>query len=133
MKMRAKFLLGWTPSISSDIVEQQVKIVIDGAEQTVSYGRDVEEHTIDVAANSSVLFSVDSLDAEGNVASSVSHSFSVGDLVDPQPATDLFHRMVQKYDADAVEPVPEPEPVPVPEPQPEPQPEPAPPLDLPGE
>ena len=87
MQMRAKFLLGWTPSISNDIVEQRVNIVTDGASQTVSYGRDVEEHTIDVAANSSVLFTVDSIDAEGNVATSVSHSFSVGDLVDPQPAT----------------------------------------------
>lgn len=94
--------LGWTPSVSADVVKQVAKVSIDGAEPTVfEVGPEVNSVAIEVKAVSSVLFFVESTDGENNTVVSESYTFTIGDLEAPQPATNLFHEVVAVRDVPA--------------------------------
>ena len=87
--------LSWSPSVSADVVSQVAKVVVDGNEPTTfELGPSVGEVVIEVNASSSVVFSVESTDSEGETSVSELYTFHLGDLVAPQPATDLFHEIL---------------------------------------
>lgn len=90
--------LGWSPSVSSDVVEQVVHFAVDGNSREVTLTREVSELMIEVDALSSVQFFVVSKDAEGVEVSSEVYTFVLGDLEPPQPATGLFHEVVAVRD-----------------------------------
>ena len=93
--------LSWSPSISSDVVKQVVSVAIDGqAPTTFEVGPAVDSVVIQVNALSSAVFSVESTDADGESVVSELYTFSVSDLVAPQPATDLFHEIIAVRDAE---------------------------------
>ena len=94
--------LGWSPSVSSDVVEQLVKLTVDGLPREITLTREVSELMIQVEASTGVQFSVTSVDSEGNETASEIYTFALGDLVPPQPATGLFHEVVAVRDADAL-------------------------------
>lgn len=99
MPRSARIELGWSRSLSTDVAKQEIKIEINGAIQTVMVPPEVESYLITVEAQSSVSFSVDTFDEDGQTGSIV-YSFSVGDLEAPLPATDLFHRVVAIIEPD---------------------------------
>lgn len=85
----------WKPSVSTDIKEQTVVVVVDGLEKLNStLAPEVEEVMIEVAASSSVIFYVLTVDTEGNSTQSENYTFTLGDLQAPQPATLLGHEIV---------------------------------------
>jgi len=90
--------LGWSPSVSTDVVEQVVHFNVDGNPREVTLTREANELMIEVDALSSVQFFVTSKDAEGVEVSSEVYTFVLGDLEPPQPATGLFHEVVAVRD-----------------------------------
>lgn len=92
---------GWRPSVSTDVKEQIVSVVIDGVESlNVTVAPEISEVLFDVKASSSVVFSVTTVDVEGNMTLSESYTFNIGNLEAPQPATDLFHEILAVRDGD---------------------------------
>lgn len=97
--------LSWSPSVSLDVVKQVASVTIDGNEPTkFEVGPAVGEVVIEVKASSSVVFSVESTDSEGESSVSELYTFSLGDLVAPQPATSLFHEVLAIRDVVVAEP-----------------------------
>lgn len=95
MSFVADVKLGWTPSVSTDVVKQVAKVSIDGADPTVfEVGPEVNSVQIEVKAVSSVVFTVETTDSENITVVSESYTFTIGDLVAPQPATNLFHEVI---------------------------------------
>lgn len=91
--------LSWSPSVSADVVSQVARVQIDGNEPTTfEVGPSVGEVVIEVKASSSVVFSVESTDSEGESTISELYTFTLGDLVAPQPATNLFHEVLAVRD-----------------------------------
>ena len=86
--------LGWTRSPSSDVTKVEVVTKIDGAETKIEFGPEVQEMVVEVKASASVQFQVVTYDAQGNQATSETHTFVLDDLEAPQPATGLFHEIV---------------------------------------
>lgn len=86
--------LGWTKSPSADVEKVQIVVTNAGTETTTELGPEVEEFMIVVQASSAVQFKVVTFDSEGNQATSAVYDFTLGDLEDPLPATDLFHEVV---------------------------------------
>jgi len=86
--------LGWSPSVSLDVVKQVVAFSVNGAPREVELTRDVQELVIEVAASSSVQFTVTTVDSENQAVSSEVYNFVLGDLEPPQPATGLFHEII---------------------------------------
>jgi hypothetical protein len=97
----ASVKLKWKRSVSADAVEQTIDIVKDGVSiPSAVIPTEVEEFVIDVPAQSSVQFTVTTKDSEGLVAVSGTYSFSLGDLENPQPATDLGHEILAINEVD---------------------------------
>ena len=91
--------LSWSPSVSSDVVKQVVRVAIDGQTPTTfEVGPSVDSVVIEVKASSSAVFSVESTDADGESVVSELYTFALSDLVAPQPATNLFHEIVAVRD-----------------------------------
>lgn len=98
--------LFWRRSVSSGIQKQVLRLTVDGVSDTgMELGPEVEEVMVTVSANSFGQFAVDTYDDEGKVAVSVTYDFRLGDLVDPLPATDLGHEIVQVRDDEPAPPV----------------------------
>ena len=94
--------IGWAASVSTDVVKSILSVSIDGAEPTVSeLTPEVVSAVIEVKAQSSVVFSVTTVDAEGLQSVSETYTFTLGDLEAPQPVTGLFHEVVAVRDVDA--------------------------------
>ena len=92
--------LTWKPSVSTDVREQTVIVTIDGVEKLNStVSPSIQEVLIEVNAESSVLFTVTTVDNEGNSTVSEAYTFTLGDLDAPQPATFLAHEVVAVRDA----------------------------------
>lgn len=98
--------LGWRKSVSADVAKVKIVVTNDGTETTTEGGPEVEEIQIVVKASTSVQFKVVTIDTEGYEATSELYSFTLGDLVPPQPATDLFHQVLSVRDEDAPTPTP---------------------------
>lgn len=94
----ASVKLGWKKSPSPDVVKTQVVVNLAGSETTVDLAAGVEEYVLDVAASTTGSFKVVSWDDEGNQTASETHSFKIGDLEAPLPATDLFHEVLSVRD-----------------------------------
>lgn len=86
--------LKWKKSPSADVAKVRVKVTIDGSETETEFGPDPESFMIEVKANGSVSFFVETEDSEGMVTTSTAYGFSLGDLEAPLPATDLGHEIV---------------------------------------
>lgn len=86
--------LGWTRSISNDITSRIITITKNGEETKIEVGPEVSEYVLEVQASTSVTFKTEVIDSENKVVSSELYSFTVSDLVDPQPDTDLFHEII---------------------------------------
>lgn len=86
--------LFWTKSPSQDIAKVTVKTTINGTETVAEVGPEVQEIQVEVAALGSVQFQIDVTDTEGKVASSEIYSFTLGDLENPLPATNLGHEVL---------------------------------------
>lgn len=92
--------LSWSRSPSADVTAQKVLVTIDGTETVFETGPQIEEWTLDIKANSSVQFRLDTYDSEGKVAQSATLSFTIGDLEDPLPATNLAWEIVGVRDVE---------------------------------
>lgn len=91
--------IGWIASVSTDVVKSILSVSIDGAEPTTSeLTPEVVSAVIEVKAQSSVVFSVTTVDAEGLQSVSETYTFTLGDLEAPQPVTGLFHEVVAVRD-----------------------------------
>jgi hypothetical protein len=99
--------LTWKPSVSVDVAEQTVVVVIDGVEKiNTTVAPELEELLVEVKAKESVVFYVITEDNEGNTSLSENYTFSLGDLEAPQPATLLGHEIVAIRDVvDPVDPL----------------------------
>src|SRR5262245_36985849 len=86
--------LYWLKSPSQDVNRVEIETSIDGNVTKTEVGPEVEEITVVVQARASVQFKVTVFDTEGNQASSEIHSFTLGDLEDPLPATALGHEIL---------------------------------------
>lgn len=100
----ATVLLGWEKSPSADVAKVVTTVTVNGATTTTEFGPEVVEHLIEVKANSAVSFTVTTYDSEGLQSVSETHSFTLGDLEAPQPATNLFHTVVGIRDEEVVPP-----------------------------
>lgn len=98
--------LFWTKSVSTDVSKVEVYVTINGTETKTEVGPEVQEIMVEVAAMGVVAFRVVVTDTEGYVASSETFTFTLGDLVPPQPATALG------FEVTGVRDVPDPVPVP---------------------
>jgi hypothetical protein len=94
----AKVKLFWTKSVSQDIAKVTVTTTINGAVTVTEVGPEVQDVTVDVAAMGVVSFLVVVTDTEGKTATSETHSFTLGDLEDPLPVTNLGHEVVGVID-----------------------------------
>lgn len=95
MSKVADVKLTWKKSPSLDIASQVIVLSVNGVSETdIELSPGLESYTGEFQANSTVTFSISSFDSEGNVAASESHTFQIGDLELPLPATDLFHEFV---------------------------------------
>lgn len=94
MSKIATVKLGWKKSPSADIDRVELIVLKDGTETTTRLGPEVEEFLIEVQASTGVSFRIDTFDTEGYKAASEIYSFMLGDLEDPQPATELYHEVV---------------------------------------
>lgn len=93
--------IGWVASVSTDVVKSILSVSIDGAEPTTSeLTPEVVSAVIEVKAQSSVVFSVTTVDAEGLQSVSETYTFTLGDLEAPQPVTGLFHEVVAVRDTE---------------------------------
>jgi hypothetical protein len=93
--------LSWVASVSTDVVKNILSVAIDGNEPTLSeLSPEVTSAVIEVNAQSSVVFSVTTVDSEGLQSVSSVYTFTLGDLEAPQPVTNLFHEIVAVRDAD---------------------------------
>lgn len=86
--------LKWKKSPSLDITKVDVVVTVNGTESHYEVGPEVEDFTIEVKANSTVQFYVAVTDADGLEAFSTTATFGVGDLENPQPATDPSFEIV---------------------------------------
>ena len=101
MSKVADVKIGWVASVSTDVVKNILSVAIDGNEPTVSeLSPEVVSAIIEVNAQSSVIFSVTTVDAEGLQSVSETYTFTLGDLEAPQPVTGLFHEIVAIRDTD---------------------------------
>lgn len=96
----ADIRLGWKRSVSVDLLKQVLHLTVDGTTTTAELGPEVQEYAITVQAQKSVQFQVESIDTEERVTMSMLYDFTLGDLEDPQPATDLFHEIIGIRDED---------------------------------
>jgi hypothetical protein len=96
--------LKWQKSVSADVASVDLAVTINGEQTFVTLGPEVESYDIEVAASGSVSFSGTVTDSEGNVTSSVTYSFSLGDLVAPQPITGLGFEVIAIRDVEDVPP-----------------------------
>jgi hypothetical protein len=102
--------LGWTKSASADVAKVDILTTIGGTQTTTTVGPEVESIQVDVAASTSFSFQVVVTDSEGLTASSEIYAFTLGDLTDPLPATDLFHQIIAVRDDTPPSPPPTPAP-----------------------
>lgn len=86
--------LSWSKSPSADVSKVQVVLVNDGVTTKTDFGPEVESYQIVVQARKSVQYSVITIDSEGLQATSVLYTFTLGDLENPLPATNLTHEVV---------------------------------------
>lgn len=99
MAKKARVRFSWLRSVSPDVAEQQVTVRVDGVVTLESVlEADTQEIITDVAASSSVEFSVLTVDHDGNETPSETYTFVVGDLEAPQPATGLAHEILGVVD-----------------------------------
>lgn len=93
--------IGWVASVSTDVVRNILSVAIDGNSPTVSeLTPEVVSAVIEVNAESSVVFSITTVDKEGLEAVSATYTFTLGDLEAPQPVTGLFHEIVAIRDTE---------------------------------
>lgn len=97
--------LYWTKSVSTDVAKVDVYTTINGTETHTEVGPEVQEILVEVAAMGVVSFRVVVTDTEGKTTTSETYTFTLGDLVPPQPATGLGHEVT------GVREVPDPVPV----------------------
>jgi hypothetical protein len=88
----------WTKSPSADITKVVSVLNVNGAETVTEYGPDTESFTVDVNANSTVNFRIETYDGEGRKAVSETYTYTLRDLTDPMPATNLGHEVINIRD-----------------------------------
>lgn len=91
--------LTWLRSPSSDAASVEIRTTVNGNTTTIEGPITQESFTLECEPNSSVTFSVITFDSEGLATESESHSFVLGDLDAPLPATALNHEIVSIHEA----------------------------------
>lgn len=86
--------LFWKRSVSPDATKVKLRLNVNGQETVTELGKDVESFQLVVQSSSVVSFSVETMDSDGQVATSTLYTFSTGDLESPLPATDLGHEIL---------------------------------------
>lgn len=86
--------LSWRKSPSADVGKVTVVVTNDGAETSVDFGPEVEELMVVVKASTALSFKVVVTDTEGLTATSSTYTFTLGDLENPLPATNLTHAVI---------------------------------------
>lgn len=90
----ADIKLMWSKSPSSDIDRVNIVVTNNGTETTTELGPEVEDFAIVVQASGAASFKIVTFDTEGKQATSELYSFTLGDLEDPLPATNLTHEVM---------------------------------------
>ena len=99
----ATIRIKWSKSPSQDVTSMKSFLTVNGVTTETTIDPSVEEMLIDIRANSNVSFRLEVSDAEGNIASSVAYTFTLGDLEAPLPPTNFSHEIVDVHDVpDAV-------------------------------
>lgn len=79
----------WDRSVSTDIKKVLVSLLVDGTLLVEhEFTPDVQELLITISANKNYLLKIDSIDEDG-LHSVATFSGTLGDLVEPQPATNI--------------------------------------------
>lgn len=95
MAKTASVKLTWVRSPSPDAKRQIITVNRAGvAIFTSEVGPEVEQVMVQIPASSPVDYSVVTVDEDGLVAPSAPHTFTIGDLENPLPATNLDHLVV---------------------------------------
>lgn len=105
MAKKGSVKLTWIRSPSPDARKQLIKVNYKGAELLTSeVGPEVEQLMVQIPASGPVDYSVVTIDDDGLVATSDPHTFVIGDLEAPLPATGLDHQIVGIIDDTPPEP-----------------------------
>lgn len=86
--------LTWIRSPSSDAKSARVVVKAGDAESHFDLRPDVQQLMVIVKPSTTVTYSVVTFDDDGLAASSEGHTFVVGDLELPLPATGLDHQII---------------------------------------
>ena len=86
--------LSWVRSPSADVNKRRITVTKNGETTVTDLGAEVSEYVIEVHAMGVVTFKTEVFDNEGRSAVSETYTFTLGDLVPPQPDTGLFHDVV---------------------------------------
>jgi hypothetical protein len=89
MAKAVKGKITWTPSPSADVAKQVIQITTDGNLLETELIPGAAEFEAQFNASSVAMVDIKTVDTEGKEATSVVLTITVGDLVDPLPATDL--------------------------------------------
>lgn len=89
----ADMILNWTMSPSTDIATQKLHVTINSeVKPPIELPAWHQQYIYtSIPANSSFAWRIESIDTEGKSVFSQSDSFTLGDLEDPFPATNLNH------------------------------------------
>lgn len=90
--------LSWSKSPSADVKRVRLSVNIDGTESTADLGPDVNEFMVEVKAGGTVTYKVVTIGNDDLEATSADYTFTLGSLEVPEPAFDLFHKVVAVRD-----------------------------------
>jgi hypothetical protein len=96
--MLAKIRLKWKRTVSTGSLTRKLTVTNDGETIVVDLPIEVEEYFIDVKASKTFSFQTEVKDDEGLVVSSTFFTFTLGDLIAPQPDTELGFEIVSIVD-----------------------------------
>jgi len=106
-------LFEWDRSVSTEIDRVEVSITVDGVTTKTTYPEEVQSFQMRIFAGSGGSFQVITYSPDGIPVMSEVHTFSIGTLELPQPATNLRHKIINVIDDTEPTPTP-PEPTPTP-------------------
>jgi hypothetical protein len=92
--MLAKIRLKWKRSVSTGPLTRKLTVTNDGDTMVVDLPIDDQEYFIEVKASKTFSFKTEVTDDEELVVSSTTFSNTLGDLIAPQPDTELGFEIV---------------------------------------
>lgn len=109
MQLKARVKISWNPSVSGDVVAQNILVVVAGELILVNevLPPTLDEFQVVLNENDAVYVELTCVDESGKVSDPAKLSFHIPDLRAPQPITGLGFEIIEVFE---VEDEPEPEP-----------------------